>query len=232
MHPIREAVHVVDLGQVALGEGLPLGLPLLAQAGDHRGRQPRRRAQQLGQRRDEVGAGQPMQVQQRQHRGDLRAAPDPAGQDHALELLPLPGRRVDSPVVHPGTHHLDLADPGGNRAGWGVAVATHQPVATLVCQRGVGGDVGVDLDLQRHRQHPPCALPKQLVQVQAQLGLGSIVCDYTQHRGVPSSPAFTAPASFRWSGWKVRRVLMPGAHPQIPTISPSSSTTALTPKRA
>src|SRR5918999_116502 len=42
-----------------------------------------------------------------------------------------------------------------------------------------------------------CALPEQLVQVQAQLGLGSIFSDYTQHRGVPSSPALAAPASFR-----------------------------------
>jgi hypothetical protein len=137
-----------------------------------------------------------------------------------VELLALPGRRVDSPVVHPGTHHLDLADTGGDRARWGVAVAAHQPVAVLVDQLGEGGQVGVDLGLQRHRQHPPGALAGQLVQAHHKLTPGSIVCDYTQHRGVPSSPAVARRRPSNRSGWQVRRVLMPGAHPQISTISP------------
>ena len=98
------------------------------------------------------------------------AAPAPAGQDHAVELRPLAGRRVDPPVVHPRADHLDLADPGGQRAGRGVAVADHQPVAVLVDQLGVRGDVGLDLGLQRRRQHPPGALAEQLVQVGGQLG--------------------------------------------------------------
>jgi hypothetical protein len=136
VHAIGPAGHVVHLGQVPLGEGFAFGLPLLAQPGDHRGRQPRRRPEQLLQRRHEVLTGQPVQVQQRQHRGDLRAAPDPPGQDHALELLALPGRRVHPPVVHPGAHDLDLARPGGDLAGWGVAVAAHQPMPVLVGQRG------------------------------------------------------------------------------------------------
>jgi hypothetical protein len=163
--------------KVALLKGFPFGLPLLAQPGDHRGRQPRRRAQQLGQRWDEVGAGQPVQVQKRQHRGDLRAAPDPPGQDHALELLPLPGRRVDSPVVHPRTHHLDLADTGGDRAGWGVAVTAHQAVAALIARLGTGDDVGVDLGFQRNSQHPAGTLTEQSVQVQRELGSCLLVSD-------------------------------------------------------
>jgi hypothetical protein len=48
-----------------------------------------------------------------------------------------------------------------------MAVADHQPVAMLVDLSGVGGDVGVDLGLPRHCQHSPCALPEQLVQLQA-----------------------------------------------------------------
>jgi hypothetical protein len=51
-----------------------------------------------------------------------------------------------------------------------VAVADHQPVPALVDLVGIAGDVGVDLGLQRDRQHPPRALPEQHVQVQAQLG--------------------------------------------------------------
>jgi hypothetical protein len=100
-----------------------------------------------------------------------------------------------------------------------VAVADHQPVPALVDLVGIAGDVGVDLGLQRDRQHPPRALPEQHVQVQAQLGLVSIVCDYTQHRGAPSSPALPRRRPSDWSGWKARRVLMPGAHPQISTIA-------------
>jgi len=45
-----------------------LGLPGLGQLRDHRGRQARPGAQELAQRRGEVTAGQPVQVQQRQHR--------------------------------------------------------------------------------------------------------------------------------------------------------------------
>src|ERR687895_2314009 len=86
---------------------------------------------------------------------------------------------IDGEVRHPRPLDSRLA-PSGPTAGLTVA------------EVGVAGDVGVDLGLQRDRQHPPCALPEQLVQVQAQLGLGSIFSDYTQHRGVPSSPALAA----------------------------------------
>jgi len=78
-----------------------------------------------------------------------------------------------------------------------VAVAAHQPVAVLVGLVGVGGQVGVDLGLQRRGQHPAGAFAGQLVQAHRKLAPGGLVCDYTQHRGVPSSPALTAPASFQ-----------------------------------
>jgi hypothetical protein len=122
-----------------------------------------------------------VQIQQRQHLGHLRAAPHPAGQDHALEPHALPGRGVHPTVVHPRADDLDLPGAGGKLAGWGVAVAAHQPVAVLVCQRGVGGDVGVDLGLQRRGQHPAGALTGQLVQAHRKPAVGSVVGDYTQH---------------------------------------------------
>jgi hypothetical protein len=130
-----------------------------------------------------------VQVQQRQHLGHLGATPAPPGQQHTLELHPLTRRRVGAPVLHPRSDDFDLADPGGDGARRGVAVADHQPVAVLVDQLAMGGDVGLDLGLQRGRQHPPGTLAEQLVQFQGQLGPCLVVNHYTQHRGVPSSPA-------------------------------------------
>jgi hypothetical protein len=167
---IRPAVDVVPVGQAASQERLPFGLPLDGQPADHRRRQAGRGAEEPLQRGHEVQARQPMQIQQRQHLGHLGAPPTPAGQDHALELHPLAGGGVHPPVVDPRADHLDLAHPGGQRATRGVPVADHQPVAVLVDQLGVGGDVGLHLGLQRDRQHPPGTLTEQLVQIGRQLG--------------------------------------------------------------
>jgi hypothetical protein len=187
--PVGPAVHVVDPAQVPPRECGPLCLPLLHQPGDDRGRQPRRGAEEGLQRWNEVAARQPVQVQQRQHLGHLRRAAAPSGQQHAVELHARTCGRIHPTVIHSGTCDLDLADTGGDRARRGVPVAHHQAPAALVPLGGVGGQVGVDLCLQGGGQHPSCALPEQLVQLQAQLALGSVVGDYTQHRGVPSSPA-------------------------------------------
>ena len=94
-----------------------------------------------------------------------------------MELGPLPGRWVDSAVIHPGTSDLDLPCAGGDRAGWGVAVAAHQPVAALVDHRGVRSDVDVDLGFQRGSQHPAGTLAEQFVQVQRELGSCLLVCN-------------------------------------------------------
>ena len=51
-----------------------------------------------------------------------------------------------------------------------MAVAPHQPVTPLVARLGTGGDVGIDLGLQRHRQHPAGTLAEQFVQIQRELG--------------------------------------------------------------
>ena len=106
-----------------------------------------------------------------------------------MELHPLAGGGVQAAVVHPRADHLDLAHPGGQRATRGVPVADHQPVALLIDQLGMRGDVGLHLGLQRCRQHPPGTLAEQLVQIGGQLGPCLPVNHYTQHRGVPSSPA-------------------------------------------
>ena len=95
-----------------------------------------------------------------------------------------------------GTDYLDLPGRGRDLARLGMPVAPDQPMPALVGQLLVGGKVGVDLSLQRGRQHPPSALADQLVQIAGQLGAALLVGDYTQHRGVPSrrrSPAGVLP---------------------------------------
>ncbi len=99
--PVGPQVDVVHAGQVPGGEGALLGLPGLGQPGDHRRRQPGGRAQELAQRGHEVPGRQAMQVQQRQHLGDLRGLPRPRRQDRRGEPLPLPGVRVGALVVDP-----------------------------------------------------------------------------------------------------------------------------------
>jgi hypothetical protein len=144
---------------------VPFGLPLGGQPGDDRGAQPGRGAEERLQRGHEVHAGQPVQVQQRQHLGHLGATPTPAGQDQALKLHPLAGHRVDPPVVDPGADHLDLPGRGRDLARLGMSVAPDQSMPALVGQLVVGGQVDVDLGLQRGRQHPPRALTHELVQI-------------------------------------------------------------------
>jgi hypothetical protein len=62
-----------------------------------------------------------------------------------------------------------------------VAVADHQPPATLVPLGRVGGEIVVDLGLQCGGQHPPGALADDRIQVKAQLARGLLGGDYTQH---------------------------------------------------
>jgi hypothetical protein len=56
-----------------------------------------------------------------------------------------------------------------------MAVAAHQPVATLVDQLGEGDQVNVDLGLQRGGQHAAGAFAGQLVQAHRQLAPGGLV---------------------------------------------------------
>jgi hypothetical protein len=82
---VRPHIHVVHCGQIPVAEGLVVGLPLRGQPGHRRRGQARAGAQELLQRRDEVPAGQPVQIQQRQHLADLRRLPAPRRQDRRGE---------------------------------------------------------------------------------------------------------------------------------------------------
>jgi hypothetical protein len=92
-----------------------------------------------------------------------------------------------------------------------VAVADHQPPGALIDLVGVGGQVGVHLSFQGLGQHPAGAFAGQLVQVQAQLELGLLGGDYTEHAAFLPRRRWPAGVLRSHHGWKVRRVLMLGS---------------------
>jgi hypothetical protein len=104
-----------------------------------------------------------MQVQQRQHLGDLRGVARPRRQNRGGEPLPLAGVRVGALVVDPRDGHLDRARAGQHLPRLVIAVADDQPAAVPVPLGGVRRDIGVHLGLQRLGQHPPGAFPHDLI---------------------------------------------------------------------
>jgi hypothetical protein len=94
--PVRPQIHIIHSRQIAFAERALLGLPLLGQLRDHRPRQALRRAKELPQRGHEVPRRETMQVEQRQHLGDLRGLPRPRRQDRRGEPLALARIRVDT----------------------------------------------------------------------------------------------------------------------------------------
>jgi hypothetical protein len=109
-----------------------------------------------------------------------------------------------------------------------MAVTPDQAVTVFVHLAGVGGDVGRDLFFQRDRKHPSRAFAHQLIEVPDELG-AALGTYYTQHRGVPSSPAVArrrTPAC--WSSRKVRRALIQQADPQLQVIPQACCADCLT----
>ncbi|GAA4930490.1 hypothetical protein GCM10023334_037540 [Nonomuraea thailandensis] len=188
VNAISPQIDIVDTGQVTGSEGTLLGLPLLGELGDDRRRQPVAGAEELTQRGHEVAGGQAMQVEQRQHLGDGRALTAPRRQDGRGEAPALPNRLVDALVVDAWGVHLDCARAGQHLPGLVIAVAHDQAPADLVTLVGEGGDVGVDLGLERFGEHPAGALAHQLVDERGRRGGsdGGVVAvsgvrDYGEH---------------------------------------------------
>ena len=161
-----------------------------------------------------------MQVQQRQHLSHLGALAAPGRQDHRAETDPLAGDQTGAAVIHPrrphrdrtrGSHHLALAS---------MAVADHQPPATLVPLGQVRGEVIVDLGLQGGGQHPPGALAHDRIQVQAQLVMCLGVGDYTQHAAFLPRRRSPRRRFQDLSSGKVRRAPISRPHPQLQVIPP------------
>jgi hypothetical protein len=147
-----------------------------------------------------------MQVQQRQHLGDLRRLARPGRQDHRAEPLPLAGFRVESLVVDPGRPDRHRPRRGRDLPRLVIAVTDHQPTPVAVQQIGVRLDVGGDLGLQRRRQHLPRPLAHELVQhrpttVPSGVVVGQrLVVNYLEHRRTfPNQRANAGPDQNEWA---------------------------------
>jgi hypothetical protein len=223
--PISPHVDIVDPGQVAFGEGALLSLPLLGQAGDDRSRQAGRRAEELPERGHEVPRRQSVQIQQRQHLGQLGGLAAPRRQDRRGKTLALAGVAVDTLVVDPRHLHLHRSGRGEDFARLVVAVADDQTAAVLVALVGERRDVGIDLGLQRLGQHPAGALPHDLIdQRRRRTGLAGLIAlrrawDYGEHLGVPSRPTLLRRPCLRTSCDPGRYTPFPG-DPQVSSIAP------------
>jgi hypothetical protein len=163
VYAVGPHVDEVHIRQITLRERALLSPPLLGKLRHHRTRQSLRRTEELTERRHEITRGQAVQVQQRQHLGDLRGLPRPRRQDRRGEALPLAGVGIGALVVDPRHRHLDRPGGGEHLARLVVAVAHHQPTTTPVALAGEPGDIGVHLGLQCLGQHPPGTLPHELI---------------------------------------------------------------------
>src|ERR1035438_4488072 len=213
--PIHEQVRVPAEAQQPLTKPVVMGLPLLAQPADRRRRQPGGvLAEQAFQRRAEVPSRQALEVQDRDHLPDLRRPSGVRRQDPRAELLPLT-LLVDALVVDSGRPDRDRARPDGHPALPGplafaagppagdrprpdgppplprTAVADHLLVPVPVELVAEPLDVLVGLSPERGGDHPPRALPRQLIQRERDLlvALPSRERANIRH-GVPSFPAF------------------------------------------
>ena len=110
-----------------------------------------------------------MQIQQRQHLGDLGGLAAPRRQNRRGKPLTLARVRVDATVVHPGRGHLDRSGAGQHLPGLVTAVAHHQPPTVLITLINELRDIRIDLRLQRLSQHPPGTLTHQLINHRARL---------------------------------------------------------------
>ena len=113
---VPEAEGAVADGQDGSAQSAPLALPHQARPG-LRGpavavghRDQLRGAQELLERGHEIPAGQPGEVEERQHLADLRGLAAPRRQDRRGEPLALAGCLVDALVVDARGLHLDRRD--------------------------------------------------------------------------------------------------------------------------
>jgi hypothetical protein len=142
-------------------------------------------AEELLPRRAEVAAGQVVQVQQRQHLGNLRGLPGPRGQDCRGERLRSPVASSMRLSLTRGARTAPRPPPwpppaaAGSRCGPPAVTRLVEPGGTRI-------DVGRDLSLQRRRQHRPGTVTDQLIQQRpVHRGRGvllrRLLLDYVEH---------------------------------------------------
>ena len=170
VHAVDEQVGVAMEPQLPRAERGVLGLPLLGQPLDRAGRQARRvLAKQVPERRPEVSGREAVQVQDRQHLGHLRRPPRVRRQDLRAEPLALPGLLVDALVVDPRRPDRHRARAHGHPPLPRATVADDQPLAVLADLIRERRHVLVDLGLERRRDHPASALPREIIERDASL---------------------------------------------------------------
>jgi hypothetical protein len=215
VHPVREAVHVVNLGEVALLEGRAFGLPLGGQPGDHRGRQSRRRAQQLLQWRDEVAGAEPCRYTSGSTSATfgLRLPTWAGSRSGTADALPWRGPPGGHP---PGGHPPADGRPRPARCRW-----RSTWLGRGRCGAPAGGRARRSAQRSRRcrrRPRPPARLPASGGRLRGPARPGSPSAPSRAASSVTtlimSRRSFLAggcsPTSSRLVRWKVRRVLMPG----------------------
>lgn len=185
-------VDVVAGGQITLAERGVILLPLLGEPGDRRWRQPGRRAEELLQRGHEVAGRQAVEIEQRQHLGDLRGLAAPGRQNRRREPLALARGLIDALVIHARGLHLDHPGRGRDLPRLVIAIAHDQATPGLITLVGQLGYVGVDFGLQGGSEHAPRALTDDVIDQEAGLRC-SIGIHYAQHgRAFPADGATSA----------------------------------------
>jgi hypothetical protein len=170
MDAVDEQVRVAAEPEVALAEPIVVGLPLLTQPADRRGRQPGGvLAEQVLQRRPEVTRREPAQVQDRQHLGDLRRPPRVRRQDLRGEPDALARLLAGALVVHARRPNRHRARADRHLALASAPVANHQPTTVLVELVDEPSNVVVGLRAQPRRDHPASSFASQLIQRQHDL---------------------------------------------------------------
>jgi hypothetical protein len=105
-----------------------------------------------------------VQVQDREHLGHLRRPAGIRRQDPRAEPLALPGLLINALVIDSGRPDRHGPGPDRHLALPSAPVADHQPLAVLADLVGERAHVLVDLGLERRRDHPTSALPRQLIE--------------------------------------------------------------------
>jgi hypothetical protein len=116
------------------------------------------------------------------------------GKNRRTEPLPFAGGRVGALVVDPRGSDLDRTSAGQHLPALVIAIAHHQAPAVLAPLGSELGYIGIHLGLQRLGQHPPRALPHDLINQRPRAILTALMAaalarDYGEHRVVPSRPA-------------------------------------------
>ena len=163
-----------------------------------------------------------MQVQQRQHLGDLRRLPCPRRQDRRAEPATFPGLDVDALVVDPRGFHRHRTRGGQHLAFAVITIAYHQPIPVLVDLAGMSIDIGGHLGPQRRCEHCPCAVAHDLSSNDppaVPFSLDASASWTTLSMGVPSRTSAPTPAldqtylDFQIILGKVRPFTSPGRGP-------------------